>query len=280
MVDLAATVVRTPDLTARTSLRAIVARRPERFLLPLIVLAALLLWDLLVLAGGVNPFLLPRPWAVFHALWAGFASGEFSYHVMVTGYEALTGFVIAAGAGIAIGAAVALSPAVAHVAYPYLVGVQTLPKVALAPLFVIWFGYDEPSKIAVAAIISFFPVLANVVAGLRDCDEGKLDVMRSLSASRGQILWYVRLPNALPFVFNGLSIAMVFALTGAIVGEFVNASAGMGYVMVRANSQMDIPMGFAGMIVLAVLGATLFGVIRVLRRRLVYWGQERQVDSL
>lgn len=271
MADLAASADAARAPRPAGALRAAIVRRPEWVLLPLLIAAALLLWDLAVVATGVNPMLMPRPWAAFAALWSGLAGGDFAYHLTVTASEALAGFAIAAVVGTAFGAATALSPAVAAVVYPYLVSIQTVPKIALAPLFVVWFGYAEASKIAVATILAFFPVMANVVAGLRDCDEGRLDVLRALRASRWQMLWLVRLPNALPYVFNGLGIAMVFALTGAIVGEFVNAQAGLGYLMVQANAQMDVPKGFAVMLVLAALGVTLFGAVRLVRRRLIYW---------
>lgn len=190
------------------------------------------------------------------------------------------GFAIAGIAGVVLGAGVALSPAIAGAVYPYLVATQTIPKIALAPLLILWFGYDAASKIAVAALIAFFPVLANVVAGLRDCDEGKLDVLRSLGASRWQIFRMVRLPNALPYVFNGFNIAIVFALTGAIVGEFVGASEGIGYLMMQANGLMNVPMGFSLMLVLALLGAVLFGGMKLIRRRVVYWAADDRLNTL
>jgi len=281
MVEIADSIVtQVPGRPRQPWLRVALWHGPERLLLPVFILLALLSWDLLVVTGAVSPFLLPRPWAVLDALWSGLAGGDFWPHLLVTGSEALLGFAFATLAGLAVGAAIALSPIVAHAVYPHLVAIQTVPKIALAPLFIVWFGYGEASKVAVAAIISFFPVLANVVAGLRDCDQGKIDVMRSLSASRWQILWLLRLPNALPYVFNGLGIAIVFALTGAIVGEFVGASEGIGYLMVQANAMMNFPTSFALMLSLALLGAVLYGAINLLRRRVVYWAPDDRPNML
>lgn len=281
MVEIVSTAAEPlPSPRLSLPLRRLIAQHPERILTPLWVLLALGLWDLAIVAGGVNQMLLPRPWAVLSALWSGVATGGYFDHLLVTGYEALMGFAIAGTAGIVLGAGVALSPVIAGAIYPYLVATQTIPKIALAPLLILWFGYDAASKIAVAALIAFFPVLANVVAGLRDCDEGKLDVLRSLGASRWQVFYMVRLPNALPYVFNGLNIAIVFALTGAIVGEFVGASQGIGYLMMQANGMMNVPMGFSLMLVLALLGAVLFGGMKLIRRRVVFWASDDRLNAL
>lgn len=278
VVSTAAQPLRSPISLA--PVRKLLLQYPERILTPLWVLLALALWDLIVVLGGVNQMLLPRPWAVLSAFWSGITVGGYFGHLLITGYEALMGFAIAGIAGVVLGAGVALSPAIAGAVYPYLVATQTIPKIALAPLLILWFGYDAASKIAVAALIAFFPVLANVVAGLRDCDEGKLDVLRSLGASRWQIFRMVRLPNALPYVFNGFNIAIVFALTGAIVGEFVGASEGIGYLMMQANGLMNVPMGFSLMLVLALLGAVLFGGMKLIRRRVVYWAADDRLNTL
>ncbi|MEJ0071226.1 MAG: ABC transporter permease [Pseudomonadota bacterium] len=160
----------------------------------------------------VSEFILPTPAAILRSLWSGFASGLYGDNVLVTVGEAAAGFAIASLAGLVVGAAVAQSRLAERVIYPYLVALQTIPKIAIAPLIIIWFGYGVSSKIVVSAMLAFFPVLVNVIVGLKNCDPGKLDVMRSLSASPLQIFWMLRFPNALPFVFAGLNIAVIFSL--------------------------------------------------------------------
>ena len=145
-----------------------------------------------------------------------------------------------------------------------------MPKIALAPLLLVWFGFGLGSKIAVAAVISLFPVLVNTIAGLRNCDAGRLDVLRALGASRWDCFRLVKLPNALPFVFSGLSAAVMFALTGALVGEFVGSSAGLGYLIVQANNSMDIPQVFVFLLVLVAIGLGAFAALQMARRKFLF----------
>ncbi len=173
-------------------------------------------------------FILPAPSAIALSLYRGLASGVFVYNFLVTAFQTLVGFVIAAVIGTAIGAAVAQFSIVERVVYPWLVALQTLPKIALAPLIIIWAGYGISSKIIIVALAAIFPVLVNTIMGLKSCDQGKLDLMRSLGAGRWETFRTVRLPNALPFIFAGLNVAIVLAILGSIVGEFVGSKAGLG----------------------------------------------------
>jgi len=192
-------------------------------------------------------------------------------HILVTVGEAAIGFAIAVAIGLTLGTLIAEFRVVERILYPYLVALQTMPKIALAPVLLVWFGFGLGSKIAVAAVISLFPVLVNTIAGLKNCDPGRLDVLRALGASRWDCFRLVKLPNALPFVFSGLSAAVMFALTGALVGEFVGASAGLGYLIVQANSNMDIPQVFAILLILVLIGVAAFAATQMARRKFLFW---------
>lgn len=228
-------------------------------------------WEWGVALLGIGAYLLPPPSMVAGAIAEMAADGSLWANLQVTLVETLGGFAIALVAGVVIGALIAQNRLVERTVYGYLVAIQTLPKIALAPLFVAWFGFGLSSKVGVAALIAFFPILVNVIIGLKSCDAGKVDLMKTLSASGWQIFRYVRLPSALPYIMAGVDVAIVFALTGAIVGEFVGATAGLGYQMVLANSQMQVPKVYGVLLVLGCLGVVLHAAVELLRRRLLGW---------
>jgi NitT/TauT family transport system permease protein len=198
-------------------------------------------------------------------------------HFWVTLGEALAGFAIAAVAGIAMGAGIAQFRLVERTVYPYLVALQTLPKIAIAPLIIVWAGFGLSSKVIIAALVAFFPVLVNVIVGLKTIDQSKLELMRSLRASRWQTFRLVTFPNALPFVFAGLDIAVVFSVLGAIVGEFVGAQRGLGNLILQFNVTLDIAGVFAVLILLAVLGIALHLAMQAVERRVIFWAQPEEV---
>jgi NitT/TauT family transport system permease protein len=240
--------------------------------LPAVTLILLLAgWEWGVRLLGIGAYLLPPPSLVAGALADMAADGSLWANLQVTMVATLGGFAIALAAGIVIGALIAQNRLLERTVYGYLVAIQTLPKIALAPLFVAWFGFGLGSKVGVAALIAFFPILVNVIIGLKSCDAGKIDLMRALSASGWQIFRYVRLPSALPYIMAGVDVAIVFALTGAIVGEFVGATAGLGYQMVLSNSQMEVPKVYGVLLVLGAIGVLLHGAVELLRRRLLAW---------
>jgi NitT/TauT family transport system permease protein len=152
---------------------------------------------------------------------------------------------------------------------------QSMPKVALAPLIIVWFGLDLKSKVINAALICFFPLMINTVAGLRSADADRIALMRSLSASEGQIFWMLRLPGALPSIFAGFEIAMIFALIGAIVAEFVGAQAGLGMLIQSMNFSMDVAGQFSVLFILSLIGLGLNTIVLAVRRRVVFWDREQ-----
>jgi NitT/TauT family transport system permease protein len=265
-------------LPALPSLPAWLKVRPELALAPLACLVLLSAWQAAVRFDLVSRHVLPAPSDIAASLVAGLGNGLFLQHGMVTLGEAATGFAMAIVAGIVAGTLIAEIRFLERAVYPWLVALQTMPKIALAPLLVVWFGFGPGSKIAVAAIISFFPMLVTTIAGLRGTDQGRLDVLRALGASRWRCFIAAKLPGALPHIFSGLSIAVVFSMTGAIVGEFVGASAGLGYLIVQANARMNIPQVFAILMVLGALGVLAYGTIQALRRRLLFWAPQEELS--
>ena len=252
---------------------AFIRQRPHLPLVPLVLVVFVLAWEGIVRAWRIPEFLVPAPSAIGRALAAGLTSGLYLDHFGVTLYESLLGFLIAAAAGIACGTLIAQFRVVEQTLYPYLVALQTLPKIAIAPLLIVWLGFGITSKVVIAALVAFFPILVNVIVGLKTVDASKLDLMRSLDASRWQTFRYVTFPNALPFVFAGLDIAIVFSVLGAIVGEFVGSQRGLGNLILQFHTSLDIAGMFAVLLLLAALGVGLHLVIQTIQRRVIFWAQ-------
>jgi len=235
-------------------------------------------WEGVVRGFDIPSFILPPPSQVGVALYRGFASGLYMQHLGYTLLETLLGFVVGSLLGFFLGTAVAMNRYVEFFFYPYIVMFQSLPKVALAPLIVVWFGLGLTSKVINAALVAFFPLLVNTMVGLKSADEDRVSLMRSLAASDHQIFWMLRLPNALPFVMAGLDVAMIFALIGAIVAEFVGAQRGIGMLIQSMNFNMDVSGQFSLLLVLSVVGLILNRCIGLIRRRVMFWDpSEKQV---
>lgn len=237
-----------------------------------------LAWEALVRGLDIPAFVAPAPSAILKALVAGFAEANYIKHCLVTVGEALSGFVLGAALGLTAGIFIVLSPVMEKIIYPWVVALQSMPKVAIAPLLVVWFGFGLASKVVVVTLVTLFPVLVNVVAGLRNVDQERLDLMLGLSASRWQIMRFLRLPNALPFIFAGLNTAIVFSITAAIVGEFVGATQGLGYLILQANYSLDIAAVFALLIVLAGVGILLHSVVQFAESRIVFWSKSQDMN--
>jgi NitT/TauT family transport system permease protein len=256
-----------------------VRNRPQVMLIPLVFVLFVALWEWAVRAWNIPNFLVPAPSTVAGALARGFRSGLYLTNFWITLVEALAGFVIAAVAGIVLGAVIAQFRLVERTFYPYLVALQTLPKIAIAPLVIVWFGFGLSSKVIIAATVAFFPVLVNVIVGLKTVDPAKLDLMRSLRASRWQTFRLVTFPNALPFVFAGLDIAIVFSVLGAIVGEFVGAQRGLGNLILQFNFSLDIAGVFAVLILLSVMGVALHLIMQAVQRHVIFWAEPDETIS-
>lgn len=229
------------------------------------------LWELAVRLGEIPPVVLPTPSSVLRELWMLFYTGIIWPHLQLTLTEILAGFALGAGAALILGTLIALFRTFNRIVYPYLVALQAVPKVAIAPLLIIWFGFGIQSKVMMTAVIAFFPVLVNTVVGLKSVEQDKLDLMTSLEASRWKTFRYVRLPTALPFIFAGLDVASVLSVIGAIVGEFVGAKGGLGYLILAYNANLKIASVFAVLIVLAAIGISLHMAVLAVQRRVMFW---------
>jgi NitT/TauT family transport system permease protein len=174
---------------------------------------------------------------------------------------------------------IALSRPVEYFLYPFVVMFQAMPKVALAPLIIVWFGLGLTSKVVNAALVAFFPLMVNTIVGLRSAEEDKVNLMKSLAASKTQIFWMLQLPNAMPYIFAGLEMAMIFALIGAIVAEFVGAQSGLGMLIQSMNFTMDVAGQFSVLLLLSLLGLLLNGIVRVVRARVLFWDASQKFDT-
>ncbi len=242
------------------------------FSLRLVLIAVVLgLWEIGVKLSGVPEFILPAPSQIFRAMYVGITNNIYPQHFFVTLSETLLGFLVGTILAFLLGTLVALSRRVEYFLYPFIVMFQAMPKVALAPLIIVWFGLGLTSKVINAALVAFFPLMVNTIVGLRSAEEDRINLMRSLAASRWQIFFMLQLPNALPYIFAGLEIAMIFALIGAIVAEFVGAEKGLGMLIQSMNFNMDVAGQFSILLILSLLGLCLNGIVALARKRLLFW---------
>lgn len=237
----------------------------------LLLLATIGIWEAAVDYFQVPTYVLPAPTAVFRALYTGTTRLIYLNNAWVTVEETLLGFGVGTTLAFVLGTAIALSRRAEYFLYPYITMFQALPKVALGPLIILWCGIGLQSKIVLAALIAFFPLMVNTIVGLRSADEDRINLMRSLDANPVQIFWMLRLPSALPFIMAGLEVAMIFALIGAIVAEFVSAQAGLGVLLNTLNFSGDVAGMFSILLILAAIGLVLNHAIVLVRRRVLFW---------
>lgn len=255
--------------------------RPELILAPVLLVVILVTWEWGVPYFDVPNYVLPTPSAIGVALWrgldAGFmARGGYWLHTWVTVWEVLLGFFIGSGVGLLLGTVISQFRIIEATLRIYLVAIQSLPKIALAPIIVLWFGFGLTSKVVIICLLTFFPLLINSMAGFKAVDPERLELMRALGANPWQIFWKVRLPSAMPYIFAGLDMAAVFAVVGAVVGEFVGAQRGLGTLILSMNAQMDIAGTFSVFIILAVVGIVIHKALRMVERRVLFWSGEEQ----
>lgn len=239
----------------------------------------LVVWDLVVRLGIVEEIIVPYPLDVLHALVEEVQNSSFWNHLRVTGIETVAGFGIGSAVGFVLGAVLGMSSWIRAVTFPYVVAFQGLPKVVLAPVFITALGFGMGSKIAMAVALAFFPVLLNTMVGILSVDEDQLKVMKVYSASPWQTFRKLTLPSAAPLVFAGLKAGLTFSLIGAIVGEFVGAAEGLGYLLNTYAYQLRIPQVWAVMVVLALLGVLLYWLIELADRKIVYWAKDRDLSA-
>jgi putative hydroxymethylpyrimidine transport system permease protein len=249
----------------------------RRWLPPIVIVAVLLgLWQLAasldVIANALNiePFLVPSPSEIAQSLWAD--RSLLLDNGWVTLQEVLAGFGLSVVAGVTFAAVLHLSPTLRRAFYPLLVASQTVPIVVIAPILVVWLGFGIGPKLAIIALICFFPITVNTLDGLRSVDPDLMKMMRTLDASRLQTFRRIEGPSALPYFFSGAKIAVAVAVIGAVFGEWAGSSSGLGHLIQQASAQLQTARTFAAVVVLSALAIALFGLLAVIERRVAWWG--------
>ena len=235
------------------------------------IVVTVLLWKLVIAVFDVSPFVLPQPEDVLSGVRDLVQSNDFWSDVRVTLTETLVGFAIALVLGIGLGTLLGRVAWLEQASRPVIVASQVVPKVALIPLFIIWFGFGITSKIIIVALLSFSPILLNVILGVRSVDAGQRDVMRSLNATRWQTFRRLELPSTLPYILAGMEVGIVFAVVGAVVGEYLGSSRGVGYLILQAEGTFDFNAVVAGIVVLTVFALLLDWIVTLAERRLLVW---------
>lgn len=249
-------------------------RRVFRWLAPLATFVVLiLLWDLATRVFDWEPWLVPPPGDVADALWE--YRDLLPEHTWVTLRESLAGFLLAIAIGIPVGSLIAYSRVMELTVYPLLLGLNAVPKIAIAPILILWMGFGPGPKILVSFLLCVFPIVIATATGLKQTPAELVDLARSLCASEWQTFRRFRFPSALPEIFIGLKVAISLAVIGAVIGEFVGASEGLGWVIVNSGANVNTSLAFAAMVILAVVSVVLFYAIELLERLVVPWARHR-----
>jgi NitT/TauT family transport system permease protein len=229
----------------------------------------IVIWEVSVKVFSIDQMILPRPWQVLVALWQNLP--RLAWHGGITLLESVLGFFLGSIAAIILAIIFQYSKTVEKAIYPYAIALKAVPLVALAPLVVVWCGSGLMSKLVLAAIISFFPVLVNTARGLVSVESEALDLMNTLSASKWQILVKVRFPTALPSMFDGMKISSTFAVVGAVVAEFVGSGKGIGYIVKTSSYYLDTDICFAAIIMMGLISLLFFGTVCLIERKVIFW---------
>jgi NitT/TauT family transport system permease protein len=250
---------------------------PDKVWTALITVGVLVLAEVAANNEWVSRLILPAPTAVWSSLYAGFETGLYWRHIWSTLSATVGGFLIAAVSAVTIAGLLASIAKLERIFLPIIIALQTVPKIAIAPLIILWLGFGGMGKTIIVTVVCFFPILVNALQGLRMRDRSQLELMQSLGASRWQLFRYVRIPNSLPYIFAGFHIAILFALIGAIVAEFVGSRAGLGWVLLQARSQFNVAGVFAILIILMVIGTVLHRFMVLLERKVAFWSEDISV---
>jgi NitT/TauT family transport system permease protein len=241
-----------------------------------LVLLLILGWDLTIRVFKIPPYLIPNPASVGKQLVVEWPM--LLRETLPTLYATLGGFALSALIGVPIAMWIAYSRVVESFVYPLLVFSQSIPKVAIAPLFVVWFGFGIVPKVIVAFLLGFFPVVVSTVQGFKSVEGDVIDLARSMGANPFKIFLKFRLPHAMPSIFSGLKVSVTLAVVGAVVGEFVGSNSGLGYVLQKANGTFDLPLMFAALVILSMIGVLLFLAIELVERWLMPWHASQRND--
>ena len=247
--------------------------RPFLFLIFIVVA-----WDLTIRVFGIPAYQIPAPGDVVAVLWTDWP--ELLRQAWPTTYATICGFLLSAVFGIPVAMLIAGSKTVESYVYPLLVFSQSVPKIAIAPLFVVWFGFGIIPKVISAFLLGFFPVVVSAVQGFKSVDPDMVDLARAMQGSRFRVFCAVNLPHAMPAIFSGLKVSITLAVVGAVVGEFVGSNSGIGYVMQRSIGTFDLPTMFAALVILALLGVVLFWAVDRIERLVIPWHVSQREDII
>ena len=236
-------------------------------------------WEFYVRAFGVSKLILPPPSAVLETWIASLGRASTWYHTWVTAWETIFGFVFAVIFGVGLGALLGKSPRLEKMLNPFIIATQVVPKVALVPLFVVWFGFGMTSKVVIASVLAFFPILLNTVLGVKSVDRGHREVLSSLNASRWQQIKELEFPSALPYILTGMEVGVVLSIIGAVVGEYLGGSEGLGNLAVKEMNSYNTTALFAVIIHLSVIGFIFYAIVVGLRRFLIPWHESARVPG-
>jgi len=247
-----------------------------RWLPPLLIVVAVLgAWEGYVHIFNVPKWLLPAPSVI--AATIGDSIGLLYRHTLVTLQEVLVGFGLALVGGVVVASAIALSRTAERAIFPFVIASQTIPIIAIAPLLLVWVGYGLAPKIIVVALIAFFPIVVNMVDGMKSADPDVVNLMRTLGANRWQIFLKIQVPSSMPFLFSGTKIAIAVSVIGAVIGEWVGSSEGLGYLMIRSKPQFLTERVFAAITILSAMGVGLFILVGVAEKLAIpWWHSERR----
>jgi NitT/TauT family transport system permease protein len=267
-----------PAIAPAIATPASTPRRVDRIPMSLLGSIALLVlflaaWEFYVRAFNVEKFILPPPSVVLVALLDSLQSPSFWKHTWITVYETLAGFMAAVIIGVGLGALLGKMPRLERTLNPFVVATQVVPKVALVPLFVVWFGFGPTSKIVIAAVLAFFPILTNTLLGIKSVSVGHREVMLSLNASRWQCFVRLELPSALPYMLAGMEMGVVLAIIGAVVGEYLGGNQGLGNLAVKEMNSFNTPALFAVIVHLSIIGYVFYALVGLCKRFAIPWHQ-------
>lgn len=238
---------------------------------PLLLIIIIVAWHVIVTVGEVNPFIFPPPLDVGQSMVEILGEARTWEATRVTVVEIVVGFLLAVASGLLVGVVLGKLPWLEISLRPIIIITQVAPKVAFVPLFIIWFGFGMTSKILLAVILAFFPIMLNVLLGVRSVEQGQREVMQSLNATRLQTFGQLEMRSLMPYLFAGMEVGIVLATTGAIVGEYLGGNAGLGFMLVSAMNSLDAARTFAFILLLSVIGLFLFLIVNELKRFFIPW---------
>lgn len=250
------------------------------FTTPAIIAVFVLFWEIYVQTSGISKFVLPSPSSIGQAMVFLMQQDFFLSHLKLTVSAILSGFAIAIAFGTVVGVALGKSRMAERLANPFVIGSQVVPKVALMPLFLLWLGFGIESKIAIVALLSFFPILKNTILGVQSIEKGHRDLFVVIRASPWKRIWSLEIPAVMPYVLTGIETASVLAVTGAIVGEYLGGSKGMGAMVVASLNSLQTDQMFATIIVLTIFGFAFYSAITLIRRYAVPWHGSANLSDL